>query len=38
MKFFYCKYVFSNTRLEYKEPLKKCRHTTKLTYTPSNRE
>ena len=30
--------ILSNTKLEYEEALKKCRHTTKLTYTPPNRE
>ena len=30
--------IFSNTKLEYEEALKKCGHTTKLTYTPSNHE
>ena len=30
--------IFSNTKLEYEEALKKCGHTTKLTYTPPNHE
>ena len=27
--------IFNNTKLEYEEALKKCGHTTKLTYTPT---
>ena len=30
--------IFNNTKLEYEEALKKCGHTTKLTYTPPNHE
>ena len=30
--------IFSNTKLEYEEALKKCGHTTKLTYNPPNHE
>ena len=30
--------IFNNTKLEYEKALKKCRHTTKLTYTQPNHE
>ena len=30
--------IFNNIKLEYEEALKKCGHTTKLTYTPPNPE
>ena len=30
--------IFNNTKLKYDEALKKCGHTTKLTYTPPNHE
>ena len=30
--------IFNNTKLEYEEALKKCAHTTKLTYNPPNPE
>ena len=30
--------IFNNTKLEYEEALKKCGHTTKLTYSPPNHE
>ena len=30
--------IFNSTKLEYEEVRKKCGHTTKLTYTPPNRE
>ena len=30
--------IFNNTKLEYEEALKKCGHTTKLTYNPANHE
>ena len=30
--------IFNNTKLEYEEALKKCGHTTKLTYAPPNHE
>ena len=29
-------YIFNITKLEYEKAMKKCRHTTKLTYTPRN--
>lgn len=31
-------YIFNITKLEYEKALKKCRHTTKRTYTPPNLE
>ena len=31
-------YIFNITKLEYEKALKKCGHTTKLTYTPRNLE
>ena len=30
--------IFNNTKLEYEQTLKKCGHTTKLTYKPPNHE
>ena len=30
--------IFNNTKLEYEKALKKCRQTTKLTYTPPHHE
>ena len=30
--------IFNNTKLEYEEALKKCGHTTRLTYTATNHE